>query len=81
MLQLNYIRENKVDIVKRLAIKNFDASIIVDEVIELDDLRKKTQKELDDTLATSNKLAKEIGKLYSSGQRDEAEEAKAKSIN
>ncbi len=81
MLQLNYIRENKVDIVKRLAIKNFDASVIVDEVIELDDLRKKTQKELDDTLATSNKLAKEIGKLYSSGQRDAAEEAKSKSIN
>jgi|TARA_Y100000031_G_scaffold156576_1_gene211711 seryl-tRNA synthetase len=81
MLQLNYIRENKADIIKRLAIKNFDATVIVDEVIELDDLRKKTQKELDDTLATSNKLAKEIGKLYSSGQRDEAEVAKANSIN
>lgn len=81
MLQLNYIRENKADIISRLAIKNFDATVIVDEVIELDDLRKKTQKELDDTLSAGNKLAKEIGKLYSTGQRDEAEAAKKKSSN
>lgn len=81
MLQLNYIRENKADIINRLAIKNFDAMVIVDEVIELDDLRKITQKELDDTLSLSNKLAKEIGKLYSTGQHDEAEVTKAKSIN
>lgn len=81
MLQLNYIRENKDEIVKRLAVKNFDAAVIVNEVIELDDLRKKTQKELDDTLAESNKLAKEIGNLYSTGQRDKAEESKAMSIS
>lgn len=81
MLQINYIRENKEDIITKLAVKNFDATVIVDEVIELDDLRKKTQKELDDTLSESNKLAKEIGKLYSTGKRDEAEQAKAKSAN
>ncbi len=81
MLQLHYIRENRADIIKRLAIKNFDATVIVDEVIELDDLRKKTQKDLDDTLSASNKLAKEIGKLYSTGQRDKAEEVKAETVN
>lgn len=81
MLQLNYIRENKANIVKRLAIKNFDATVIVDEVIELDDIRKKTQQELDNILSSSNKLAKEIGKLYSTGQRDKAEEAKTETVN
>ncbi len=81
MLQLNYIRENKADIIKRLAIKNFDATTIVDEVIVLDDLRKNTQKTLDDTLSASNKLAKEIGKLYSTGEHDKAEEAKSESVN
>jgi seryl-tRNA synthetase len=79
MLLINYIRDNKAHVVKQLAIKNFDATILVDEVIELDILRKKTQKELDDILAESNKLAKEIGNLYKQGQRDKAEEAKAKS--
>ncbi|MBC8321309.1 MAG: serine--tRNA ligase [Bacteroidetes bacterium] len=81
MLQLNYIRENKADIIKRLAIKNFDAAEIVDHVIKFDDLRKITQKELDDILSTSNKLAKEIGNLYSSEQHEKAEEAKEESIN
>ncbi|NQU34698.1 MAG: serine--tRNA ligase [Bacteroidetes bacterium] len=79
MLQLNYIRENKDKVVNLLAIKNFDASIIINEIIELDDLRKTTQKDLDDVLATSNKLAKEIGSLYKSGQREKADEIKTES--
>ena len=79
MLLINYIRDNKAYVIKQLAIKNFDAAAIVDEVIELDNLRKKTQKELDDSLSESNKLAKEIGNLYKTGQRDKAEEAKSKS--
>jgi len=79
MLLINYIKDNKDHVIKQLAIKNFDATIIVDEVIDLDILRKKSQKELDDILAESNKLAKEIGNLYKTGQRDKAEEAKAKS--
>ena len=77
MLLINYIRDNKAHVVKQLAIKNFDATIIVDEVIELDNLRKKSQKELDDNLAESNKLAKEIGNLYKTGQREKAEKAKS----
>jgi len=81
MLQLNYIRENKAYIVKRLAIKNFDATTIVDKIIDLDDLRKKTQKELDDTLSASKKLAKEIGSLYKTGQHDKANDAKVESGN
>ncbi len=76
MLQLNYIRENKELVIERLAIKNFDASIIVDEIIELDNLRKSTQTVLDNTLSEGNKLAKEIGKLYSTGQREKADEIK-----
>ena len=81
MLQLNYIRENKANVVKLLAIKNFDATTIVDEIIELDDLRKKTQKELDDALSASNKLAKEIGSLYKTGQHEKANDAKTQSTN
>jgi len=80
MLLINYIKDNKAHVIKQLAIKNFDASILIDEVIDLDNNRKKTQKELDDSLAESNKLAKEIGNLYKTGQRDKAEEAKSKSI-
>ena len=81
MLLINYIKDNKDYIIKQLAIKNFKAEIIIDEVIDLDNLRKKTQKELDDKLAEGNSLAKEIGNLYKTGQREKAEEAKQKSAS
>jgi len=73
MLQLSFIRENKETVIKRLAVKNFEATQIIEEVIELDEKRRSTQKQLDDSLARSNKLAKEIGQLFKSGKRNEAE--------
>lgn len=79
MLQLNFIHNNKAKIIDRLAIKNFDASTIIEEIIELDINRKATQTELDKALAETNKLAKEIGNLYKTGQREKAEEIKNKS--
>jgi len=76
MLQLDYLRNNKALAIERLAIKNFDASSLVDEVIDLDQSRKNAQKELDEIRTISNRLAKEIGILYKTGQRDKAEEIK-----
>ncbi|HEY9113127.1 MAG TPA: serine--tRNA ligase [Bacteroidales bacterium] len=79
MLQISFIRENQELVIDRLAIKNIDAGKKITELVELDDLRKSSQRELDDTLAQSNLLAKEIGILYQSGKRDEAEKIKAES--
>ncbi len=76
MLTVNYIRENKKDVIERLAVRQFDASQILDDVILKDDIRKKTQSELDETLAQSNQLAKMIGGFYKSGEAAKAEEAK-----
>ena len=79
MLQLNYIRDNKEEVLKRLAIKNFkDAEQIIHSVIELDNQRKAAQKQADDTKAEANSLAKQIGELMKSGKRDEAEQLKVK---
>ena len=64
MLQLSAIRENPEEVIKRLAIKNFDGKEIIRSILSLDDKRKETQKKLDDNLAQSNLLAKEIGILY-----------------
>lgn len=80
MLQLAYIRDNKEDVLKRLAIKNFkDAETIINKVIELDNSRKTTQKQADDVKAEANTLAKQIGELMKSGKKEEAETLKAKS--
>jgi len=72
MLQLNYIREHEKEVIDRLTIKNFDGTAIIPQIIQLDDRRKETQKQLDDLQAQSNTIAKEIGALFQSGKPEEA---------
>lgn len=78
MLQVAVVRENKEEIIKRLEIRNLPAKELVDQVLELDDKRKKTQQELDGNLAEANALSKEIGQLFKEGKAAEANEMKAK---
>jgi len=79
MLQLHFIRDNKDYVIERLSIKNFDAAELVEEIIRLDNDRRSTQKNLDDNLAMSNQLSKEIGSLFKEGKREQAEEVRKKS--
>ena len=72
MLQVHFIKENKERVIeglKKRSFKNFD---IIDKVIELDEERKGTQTQLNSLQAESNKISKEIGKLFGQGKRDEA---------
>jgi seryl-tRNA synthetase len=79
MLQLSYIREKKEEAIERLAIKNFDARPILDQVLELDSSRRRTQNELDSILNEANNLAKQVGDLFKQGKKAEADELKTKS--
>ena len=81
MLQVPYIRNHKEEVITKLAVKNFDAKDIIGEIIALDEKRRKTQAELDDTLSESNKLSKEIGMFYKSGNIDEANAKKAETAD
>jgi seryl-tRNA synthetase len=72
MLQVPFIREYQELVINRLAKRNLDATEMIDEVIKLDEERRQTQSELDNTLAESNSLSKEIGMLYKSGNTDQA---------
>jgi seryl-tRNA synthetase len=79
MLQLNYIRENKDEVLKRLAIKNFkDAETLINKVIELDNARRNAQKDGDTIKAEANAIAKQIGELMKAGKKEEAETQKVK---
>lgn len=80
MLQVPFIRENKEDVIKRLAVRNIDASQMIEDVISLDEDRRHTQTLLDNALAESNTLSKEIGNLYKSGKASEANVLKEKTI-
>jgi len=73
MLTIKQIKEDKEAVVRKLAKKGFDAAAIIDEVLALDDKRKTAQQTLDNTLAEQNALAKEIGGLMKSGNKEEAE--------
>src|SRR5690606_8248331 len=79
MLQLNYIRENRDTVVERLTVKNFSDVGMVDEIIALDEKRRKIQSESDALAAEANSAAKQIGELMRQGKKEEAEAAKSKS--
>jgi seryl-tRNA synthetase len=80
MLQIAYIRENKEEVIKRLAKKNLDATSLIELVVDLDEKRRATQVELDTIKAESNKLSKDIGELMKSGEKAKAEILKEKSV-
>lgn len=79
MLTLNYIRENRDNIIKRLKKRNLSDEILsnIDKIIELDNHRKSNQTLLDGCLSKINAISKEIGALYKSGKSEEANAAKA----
>lgn len=76
MLTLKFIRENKEEVIERLAIKHFDGKELVEKVIALDDQRKAIQLQLDNNLAEQNSISKQIGKLMAEGKKDEVDAIK-----
>ncbi|QDO93340.1 serine--tRNA ligase [Formosa sediminum] len=79
MLQIPFIRDNKDRIISNLAKRNIDATDMISEVLKLDETRRSTQTQLDNTLAEANSLSKEIGNLFKSGETQKATILKEKS--
>lgn len=77
MLQVSYIRQNREQVLQRLDVKNFKQPELIDEVIALDDERKRLQNEFDNTQAKLNSSSKEIGNLMKQGNKEGAENLKA----
>lgn len=76
MLQLAALRNNPEEVKERLGVKNFKEVNLVDEIISLDDNRKKLTFQFDETKAKINAASKEIGGLMAKGQKEEAEARK-----
>ncbi len=79
MLQLNYIRENLDEVKSKLAKKHVKNIADIDEMLKLDDEKKKLKLQVENNQAEANLLAKKIGELMKSGQKDEAESIKVRS--
>ncbi|MGZ8545041.1 MAG: serine--tRNA ligase [Flavisolibacter sp.] len=76
MLQLAVLRNETDKVKEKLAVKHFKDLHLVDEIIRLDDERKKLTFSFDETKARVNAASKEIGMLMGKGQKDEAEARK-----
>ncbi|HJW17186.1 MAG TPA: serine--tRNA ligase [Flavisolibacter sp.] len=76
MLQLAILKNNTELVKERLAVKNFKDINLVDDIIALDDQRRKLTFGFDETKAKINAASKEIGQFMSKGQKEEAESRK-----
>ena len=81
MLQIAFIRENQEKVITALAKRNMDAKELVEQVVQLDESRRSVQAEMDNSLAESNKLSKDIGDLMKSGEKSKAEILKLKNVS
>ena len=81
MLQVAFIRENTEAVLKGLEKRNLkNAADLVAKTIAADESRRAIQTELDAVLAESNKLSKDIGQFFKSGERSKAEILKQKTV-
>jgi len=76
MLTINLLREQSSTVIDRLRIKNFDATEIVNHVLDLDRRRRELQAESDAVQAELNNLSREIGSMMKEGRKEDAEAAK-----
>ncbi len=76
MLIPSHVRQHFDLVVTALEKRNLDAKPLLERLLSLDETRRATQAELDQTLAQSNSIAKEIGQLFKQGETDEANQKK-----
>jgi seryl-tRNA synthetase len=80
MLTLNTLREDSQQVINRLKVKNYDASKITAQIIELDKQRREIQQKSDAFQAEMNNLSKQIGLLFKEGKQPEANKAKMETV-
>lgn len=77
MLQTSAIRDHFEVYTKGLQKRGIqNAADILQNILKIDEERRNTQLQLDDLLAQSNQMAKQIGQLIQSGKKEEADQAK-----
>lgn len=78
MLNLRFIQDYPEVVIEKLKKRNFDASEIVGEIVELYRQKNEAQHKAEQAKAEMNTIAREIGNFFREGKKEEAEAAKAK---
>lgn len=81
MLIPSHVRQHFDLVVAALEKRNLDAKPLLERLLLLDEIRRATQADLDQTLASANSIAKEIGQLFKQGKADEANLKKEESAS
>ncbi len=82
MLQVPVLREQTDLVLKGLEKRNFkNAAQEIQAILDLDQKRRSLQTERDELLGRANALAKEIGGLMKSGQKEQAEQLKSETAD
>lgn len=79
MLQIQIIRKDPEEVIRLLAFKKFEARDIISDILRCDEDRRKLQKQVDEQLAESNLIARQVGEMMKSGRAAEAAPLKEKS--
>ena len=79
MIPLHRLKSDPEAAIKALDKRDMNAHDLVYKVLDLDEQRRSTQQQLDDTLAQSRRLSKEVGQYFKEGRNEEGEQAKAES--
>ena len=76
MLTLQLIKEKPDFVIERLAVKGFDGSKVIAEILEIDASLRRLQTRCDSDASELKKLSSSIGSLMKQGLKDEAEAEK-----
>ncbi|NPA53723.1 MAG: serine--tRNA ligase [Aquificae bacterium] len=76
MLDIKLIRSNPEYVKERLKTRDEAYAFMIDELLAVDEERRKLIAEVEKLKAEKNKLSKEIGFLYKEGKKEEAEKTK-----
>lgn len=80
MLTIQFIRDHREEITEKLRIKNFKQPELIVQIITADDQRRSLQMKTNELQAEMNRLSKEIGHLFKSGDPAKANQVKAQTI-
>ncbi|WP_457644598.1 serine--tRNA ligase [Persephonella sp.] len=76
MLDVKLIRSNPDLVKERLSRRDPVYEKMIDEILDVDEERRRIIREVEDLKAEKNRLSKEIGLLFKEGKREEAEKVK-----
>ncbi len=80
MIEIQRLKENRAEVLEGLKKRGINSEQDVDKILMFDQQWREAKTKLQETSANLNTISKEVGKLFSTGERDKAEGLKLQSI-